>query len=72
MPFMFLICVEKNLCGENLGGEKMTNMRSGHPLDCYDYQSTCSANNSNDDDDDNGSGGGDCHELRTTLKIYCI
>ena len=30
MPFLFQICVEKNLCGENLCGQKMTNMRSVH------------------------------------------
>ena len=29
MPFLFKICVAKNLCGENLCREKMTYMRSG-------------------------------------------
>ena len=29
MPFLFQIYVEKNLPGENLCGEKMTNMSSG-------------------------------------------
>ena len=33
MPFLFSICVEKNLCRKNLCGEKMTNMRSGRALE---------------------------------------
>ena len=31
MPFFFQIYVEKNLCEENLCGEKMTNLRSEFP-----------------------------------------
>ena len=34
MPFLFQIFVEKNLRGENLCGEKMTNMRSD-AMPCY-------------------------------------
>ena len=33
MPFLFSICVEKNRCGKNLCGEKITNMRSGRALE---------------------------------------